>query len=64
MANGHWWTIPALAAALQCTECGASARIRDQRKERFGGHKIVKRPAGGAFEYRMLPGREAGHEKA
>jgi hypothetical protein len=52
-----------MATALQCSECGASARIRDQRKERFGGHKIVKRPAGGAFEYRMVP-KEAAHAPA
>ena len=54
MASGSWWSIPAMAEALGCSECGASARIRDQRKVKFGGHKVIKRPRDGAFEYRML----------
>lgn len=56
MADGAWWSISAMAVALKCSECGASARIRDQRKAKFGGHKIVKRAAaGGIFLYRMDP---------
>ncbi len=55
MGDGEWWSIPVMAEALGCSECGAAARIRDQRKARYGGHKIVKRPVGGRFEYRMIP---------
>lgn len=54
MAGGGWWSIQAMAAELGCTQTGASARIRDQRKRKYGQHKIIKRPAGGMFEYRML----------
>lgn len=55
MADGGWWTVPAMAAALGCTQTGASARIRDLRKTRYGGHKVVKRlRPGGYFEYRMV----------
>lgn len=61
MADGSWWSIPAMAEALGCSECGASARIRDQRKQKFGGHRIVKRPIGEAFEYRLIPAREENH---
>ena len=54
MAAGGWWTIVAMAAELGCTQTGASARIRDQRKVKFGAHKIVKRAIpGGLYEYRM-----------
>lgn len=48
MAIGEWWTIQNMAAA----------RIRDQRKAKYGRHKIVKRPIGGVFEYRMVPIKE------
>lgn len=55
MAGGRWWTIAALALELGCSECTASARIRDQRKAKYGGHRIVKRlRPGGFFEYRMV----------
>lgn len=55
MADGGWWSIPAMAAALGCSQTGASARIRDLRKERYGCHTIVKRlRPGGYFEYRMV----------
>lgn len=55
MVGGDWWTIAQMALVLGCSECTASARIRDQRKSRFGGHKIVKRlRPGGYYEYRMV----------
>lgn len=61
MADGGWWSIPTMAAALGCSETGASARIRDMRKERYGGHKVIKRPVGHQFEYRLIAEKEAVH---
>lgn len=59
MAGGKWWTIAALAMELGCSECTASARIRDQRKPRFGSHKVTKRlMPGGYYQYRMLTRKE------
>lgn len=56
MADGDWWTIPTMAAALPCSQTGASARIRDLRKVRFGSHTVVKkRIGGGLYAYRMIP---------
>lgn len=57
MAGGAWWTIAQMALVLGCSEYTASARIRDQRKKRYGGHRVVKRPVPGGFEYRMEPGK-------
>ena len=57
MSDGSWWRISDMAAALGCTETGASARIRDQRKAKFGGHRIEKRLRSNTFEYRMVPAK-------
>lgn len=58
MSDGEWWTIAKLALKAHCSEAGASARIRDLRKLKFGLHKIQSRRvhgAGGLHEYRILP---------
>ena len=56
MRGGEWWTLYRLAAHVRGSESGVSARIRDLRKPRFGGHTIHRRrvPGGaGLCEYRM-----------
>ncbi len=54
MGDGRWWTIPRLAELAGCTEAAASARIRDLRKRRFGGHTVERRNVGGGrWEYRL-----------
>lgn len=58
MSDNGWWTIPGMAAALKCSQTGAAARIRDLRKPRYGGFKVVKRPYGGAFEYKLHSEKE------
>ena len=59
MSNGEPWTLPQLVQGLEsmgihAMESGVSARIRDLRKEKFGGYtietKLIKR---GLFQYRM-----------
>jgi hypothetical protein len=34
MADGRWRTLQEIAEAVGCTEAGASARLRDMRKDR------------------------------
>lgn len=58
MSGGEWLTLEELSRATRASEASVSARIRDLRKERFGGHRIERRrrgtPEGGLFEYRMV----------
>lgn len=63
MIDGAWWTIPAVVVEIarrfgvRCSDTGVSARIRDFRKERFGGREVEHRRVAGArglWEYRVL----------
>lgn len=58
MAGAQWWTLEELAAQAKGSQASVSARIRDLRKERFGGWEIVRRrlqsaPESGVWEYQM-----------
>lgn len=54
MGDGQWWTLADLAERCGAPEASVSARIRDLRKPRFGGHMIERRfVRRGLFEYRM-----------
>jgi hypothetical protein len=58
MKDGAWRTLGALSAATGDPEASVSARLRDLRKERFGGHGVDRRHAGnGLFEYRLILNR-------
>lgn len=53
-----WWTIPELSESMPgATEASISARIRDLRKQRFGGYLVERRrrggPPSGCWEYRL-----------
>ena len=57
MSDGNWHTLEQLARAAHCTTQSASARARDLRKARFGGHTIQRQrseTAKGVFLYRMV----------
>ena len=55
MSLREWWTLAELASKIGGSEAGISARIRDLRKPRWGGHKIERqRVAGGLWQYRMV----------
>jgi hypothetical protein len=55
LSNGHYWTLSALAGAANCSECSASARLRDLRKPRFGSYLIErKRFKDNLWMYRMV----------
>jgi hypothetical protein len=54
MADGEWHTLADLSAATNDPEASISARLRDFRKEEFGGREVERRRvAGGLFEYRL-----------
>jgi hypothetical protein len=53
MTDGHWHGLEALAGRAACSECSASARLREIRK-RFGRVIERKRVGPGLYWYRML----------
>jgi len=54
MRRGEWLTLHEISTATGDPEASVSARLRDLRKERFGGYKIERRRRGGGlWEYRL-----------
>lgn len=55
MRDGEWRTLATIASECGTSEAGASARLRDLRKERFGSHTVERRRVdGGLWEYRVV----------
>jgi hypothetical protein len=55
MADGRPHTLAELAEAAECSEASASARVRDLRKARFGGHVVERKRVGtGLWSYRLV----------
>jgi hypothetical protein len=54
MADGNWWSLWELAERTGGSEASVSARLRDLRKPKFGGHTVERRYVGpGLFEYKL-----------
>ena len=52
--DGQWHTLKQIALACRSPESSVSARLRDLRKDKFGGHVIERRyVVRGLFEYRL-----------
>jgi len=58
MRDGRWRTLGEIAAATGDQQQSVSARLRDLRKERYGGHRVDRRrrgePKSGLFEYGLI----------
>jgi len=61
MKGGAWWTLFDLQREVESrfgcrySDSSISARVRDFRKEMFGGYEVKKRQIGGrVFEYRLI----------
>ena len=55
MSCGHWYKLHEIATQTNDPEASVSARLRDLRKAKFGGHEIERRYVGdGLWEYRMI----------
>lgn len=67
MNNGSWWTLAELATAVNGSEAGVSARLRDLRKPRFGGYRVERRRivkwSLGLWQYRLLPPLPSGQQE-
>lgn len=54
VADGAWYSLADLSLLAEAPEASVSARLRDLRKLKFGGHTINRRRiSGGLHEYRM-----------
>jgi len=54
LLDGKWHTIPQLARVTNGSEAGVSARLRDLRKDKFGGYVIDRAYVSqGLWEYRL-----------
>ncbi len=55
MLDGEWRTLSGISSILLYPEASVSARLRDLRKERFGGYTVERRRANsrGLYEYRL-----------
>lgn len=55
MADGQWRTLAQLSEAACAPEASVSARLRDLRKPRFGGHRVERRYVSkGCFTYQLI----------
>jgi hypothetical protein len=55
MKDGRWRTLAVISLIAGGTEASVSARLRDIRKPRYGGHTVDRRHvARGLFEYRVV----------
>lgn len=55
LLGGAWYSLAHIAAVAGCSEAGASARVRDLRKTKWGGYTIErKRVDRGLHHYRLL----------
>lgn len=57
MRDADWYTLMYLSMQTGDPEASISARLRDFRKERFGGHVVERRRVTGAdgwWEYRLI----------
>ena len=54
VADGRWYSLNDICAITSDPPASVSARLRDFRKPKFGGHKIERRRLNaGLFEYRL-----------
>jgi len=55
MQDGRWRTLAEISAITGGTESSVSARLRDLRKDRFGGHTVNRRRLiGGLYDYQLV----------
>ncbi len=57
MSDGQWRTLRALSRITGSSESSVSARLRDLRKQKFGGRDILReRVSKGLYHYRVNTG--------
>lgn len=57
MSDGKWRTLAEIAIEAGGSEASVSARLRDLRKEQYGGREVLhERVKGGLWRYRLVVG--------
>lgn len=52
---GSWVTLYYMASLIGASDAGISARVRDLRKSKHGGHTIIKRKISkSTYQYRLV----------
>ena len=68
MRDGKWRTLEEVSTIVVAPEGSVSARLRDFRKDKFGGHEVERRRRGdeerGLWEYRVETNKGRAHELA
>lgn len=60
MGCGGWFTLQELSEKVGAPTASISARIRDLRKTKFGGHQVLRRKRErGVFEYMWVKNENA-----
>jgi len=63
MRDAEWRTLAEISEVTGDPQASVSARLRDHRKEQFGGHTVNRRRRGegrrGLFEYQLILHEEA-----
>lgn len=62
MRDGAWRSLGEIQKITGGSEAGVSARLRDLRKQKFGGHRVDRRRregADGLWEYRVVEANQA-----
>lgn len=57
MSDGCWHTLAEIAEAVEAPEASVSARLRDLRKKKFGGHTVERERiegGNGLWRYRVF----------
>lgn len=55
MIDGKWRTLHEISLVIDAPEASVSARLRDLRKDKFGGYVVERRRRSvGTHEYRVL----------
>lgn len=59
MKDGRWRTLEQISVKVGCPEASVSARLRDFRKRKFGGHVVEREYVRqGLFKYRLILNEE------
>lgn len=58
MSDRNWRTIHEIAERIGCSEAGASARLRDLRKQKHGGHTVKRSRIPGAAYFTRIKWRD------
>lgn len=55
MRDGQWRTLSEIARDVRGSQAGVSARLRDLKKQQYGGHQVPKEYVGdGVWRYRLI----------